>query len=68
MLNPASDHRHPQGDGASQWIQHDAERPDRHLPGSDWSGSDAADQLLMHLTLKFYSLVASLSGNTTAFP
>jgi len=34
----------PQGDGASQWIQHDAELPDRHLPGSAWSGSDANDR------------------------
>ncbi len=31
-------------DGASQWIQHDAEQPDRHLPVSASSGSDANDR------------------------
>ena len=30
----------PPDDGASHWIQHDAEQPDRHPPGSAWSGSD----------------------------
>ena len=35
-------HRHPPGDGASQVIQHDAEQPGKHLPGSSWSGSDAS--------------------------
>jgi len=40
--NPTGAHRHPQGDGASQLIQHDAEQPDRHPPGSAWSGSDAS--------------------------
>jgi len=34
----------PHGDDASQWIQHDAERPDKHLPGSACSGSDASDR------------------------
>jgi len=33
---------HPQGDGASQWIPHDSEKPDRHLPGSACSGSGAS--------------------------
>jgi len=42
--NPVSAHRHPQGDGAFQWIQHDAEQLDRHPPGSAWSGSDANDR------------------------
>ena len=32
--NPISALRYPPGDDASQWIQHDAEQPDRHLPGS----------------------------------
>ena len=32
----------PPGDGASQWIKHDAEQPDRHLPDSACSGSDAS--------------------------
>ena len=41
---PLSAHRHPPGDGASQWIQHDAEQPDRHPPGSACSGSDAIDR------------------------
>ena len=31
-----------QGDGACQWIQHDAEQPDRHQPGSACSGSGAS--------------------------
>jgi len=32
-------YRHPPGGGTSQSIQHDAEQPDRHPPGSAWSGS-----------------------------
>jgi hypothetical protein len=40
--HPVSVQRHPPGDGASQWIQHDAEQPDKHPPGSAWSGSDAS--------------------------
>jgi len=43
--NPISAHPHPPGDGASQSIQHDAEQPDRHLPGSAWSGSDASSRV-----------------------
>jgi len=39
--NPTGAHRHPQGDGAFQRIQHGAERPDRHLTGSVLFGSDA---------------------------
>jgi len=39
--DPISAHRHPPVDGAPQWIQHDAEQPDRHPPGSAWSGRDA---------------------------
>jgi hypothetical protein len=35
---------HPLSDGASQWIQHDAEQLDRHLPGFAWFGSDANDR------------------------
>jgi len=42
--NPVSAHPHPPGDDASQWIQHDAEQPDKHLPGSACSGSDASDR------------------------
>ena len=34
--------RHPQGDGASQWSQYDAEQPDKHPPGSASSGSAAS--------------------------
>ena len=34
--------RYQPGDGASQWIQHDSEQPDKHPPGSDWSGIDAS--------------------------
>jgi hypothetical protein len=33
---------HPQGGGAFLLTQHDAEQPERHLPGSAWSGSDAS--------------------------
>ena len=33
---------HLPGGGASLLIGHDAEQPDRHPPGSVWSGSDAS--------------------------
>ena len=36
--------RHPPGDGAFLLIQHDAEQPDKHPPGSACSGSDANDR------------------------
>jgi len=42
--DPAGFPCHPPSDGASQWFQHDAERPDTHPPGSAWSGSDASDR------------------------
>jgi len=35
------------GDGASQWIQHDAEQPDRHPPGSAWSVVMPATELVL---------------------
>jgi len=41
-VDPSNAHRHASGDGASQWIQHDAEQPDRHPLGSAWSRSDAS--------------------------
>ena len=34
--------RHPLCDGAFLLIQHDAEQPDKHPPGSACSGSDAS--------------------------
>ena len=42
--SPASAHHHPPGGGAFLLIQHDAEQPDKHPPGSACSGSDANDQ------------------------
>ena len=35
---------HLPGGDASQWIQHDAEQPYKHLPGSACSGSGANDR------------------------
>ena len=43
-LDPISAHRHPQGGGAFLLTQHDAEQPDKHPPGSVWSGSDANER------------------------
>ena len=42
QLVPASARPDQQGGGAFLLGQHDAERPDRHPPGSVWSGSDAS--------------------------
>ena len=39
---PEGFQHHPQGDGAFQWIQHDADQPNKNPPCPAWSGSNAS--------------------------
>jgi len=61
-LDPPSVHRHPQGDGASQWIQHDAEQPDRHPPVSTWSRSDANERNCLPASLTTLISIGPIKG------